>query len=217
MTAFEPGRARRLAQAARHYVLEMWSHLPPDAGTELRDALVRVRSARSPRHAVAALEDEIVHFFDVIAPKVVDHPLPVRTPASARRLVAVIAGSAAVAEEIEAIALLIPGVDATAVPTLPLIAASSFTALAIEAYVAASLRVNMLRAAGRPVDAHEITRDTLRAMTGRDDVKLTKTAAQMLTRRVLRRSSRGVVPFVGVGYAGWDARRTINEIARMSR
>jgi hypothetical protein len=52
-------------------------------------------------------------------------------------------------------------------------------------------------------------------MTGRQDVKVTKLAAKALTRRMLRRWSRGVVPFVGIGYASWDAQKTIRAIARM--
>jgi hypothetical protein len=213
----QPGRARRFSDAARRRVAEWWQRMPPDAGAELRQALIRLRKARSPRQAVAALEDEVVNLFDVVAPKLVENPLPLYTPARARTVVTAVAGSAAAVEEIEAIALLLPGVDAFAAPTLPIVIASSFTALTIEAYIASSLRVHMLRAAGRTVDASEVTRDTMRAMTGRDDVKLTKAAAQMMTRRMLRRWSRGVVPFVGIGYATWDAQRTISEIARMSR
>jgi hypothetical protein len=189
--------------------------MPPEAGAELRAAMRRVRKARSPRQVVAALEEEIEHLFDSIAPKLVEHPLPVRTPARARATVSVVAGAAAAVEEIEAIALLLPGTNVAAAPTLPVLAAASFSALALEAYVAASLRVHMLQAAGRAVEPDAVTRDTLRAMTGRDDVQLTKFAAQTLTRRMLRRWSRGLVPFVGIGYASWDAQKTIREIARM--
>jgi hypothetical protein len=182
---------------------------------EVRAAVDRLRKARSPRQAVAAFDDEIMQLFDAIGPRLVEHPLPVRTPARARTLVAMVAGSAAAVDEIEAIALLLPGVDVFAGPTLPLVIAASFVALVLEAYVAASLRVHMLRAAGKVADPALVTRDTLRAMTGRDDVKLSRSGAQMMSRRVLRRSSRGVVPFVGVGYASWDAQRTISAIARM--
>jgi hypothetical protein len=214
----EPPKGRwssAAARAAHARVTELWNRLPPDAGRELRASLVRLRQARSPRQAVAALEHEIEHLFHAITPTLVEHPLPVRSPAAARATVSVVASAAAAVEEAEAIALLFPMTTTVATPTLPVVAAASFSALAMEAYVAASLRVHMLQAAGLPADPARVTRDTLRAMTGRDDVRLTKIATQALTRRMLRRWSRAVVPFVGIGYATWDAQKTIRAIARM--
>jgi hypothetical protein len=208
-------RSRALARTAQARVRELWSRLPPDAGTEVRAAISRLRKARSPRQAVAALEHEIQHLFDNVAPTLVEHPLPVRTPARAYATVAAIAGTAAAVEEIEAIALLLPGTNAVTAPTLPVVIAASFGALALEAYIAASLRVHMLEAAGREVEPSAVTRDVLRAMTGRDDVNVSKLAAKALTRRMLRRWSRGVVPLIGIGYVTWDAQKTIRAIARM--
>lgn len=202
----------RHAQARLH---DVWSRVPPGVGEELRAAIARLRQSRSPRQAVAALEHEIGHLFDHVAPTLVDHPLPVRTPARAYGTVATIAGAAAAVEEMEALALLVPGVNVATAPTLPFVVAASFGALALEAYIAASLRVHMLQDAGKPVDPQSVTRDVLCAMTGRQDVKITKLAAKALTRRMLRRWSRGVVPFVGIGYASWDAQKTIRTIARM--
>jgi len=208
-------RAPAIARAAQARLHEVWSSLPPTAGTELRAAIVRLRRSRSPRQAVSALEHEIEHLFENIAPTLVQHPFPVRTPARAYAMVAAVAGSAAAVEEMEAIALLLPGVNTAAAPTLPLVVAASFGGLALEAYIAMSLRVHMLEAAGRAVDPASVTRDVMRAMTGREDVRVTKLAAKALTRRMLRRWSRGVVPFVGIGYATWDAQKTIRAIARM--
>jgi hypothetical protein len=193
----------------------MWQLLPPDAATELRAAALRLRKARSPRDAVSALDHEIEQFFHGLGPTLVERPLPITSLRRAYTSVTVVAGASALVEEIEAISLLIPGVDLTAVPTLPLVVISSFTALALEAYIAASLRVHMLQAAGHEVDSSKVIADTLQAMTGRAGVTFTKSAAQALSRRTLRRWSRGVVPVVGMGYASWDARRTITEIARM--
>ncbi len=204
-----------LSGAAQARLRELWSRLPPEAGAEVRAAAARLRKARSPRQAVAALEHEIELLFDNTAPTLAQHPLPVRTPARAYATVAAIAGAAAAVEEIEAIALLLPGTNVATAPTLPMIAAASFGALALEAYIAGSLRVHMLEATGNTVDPASVTRDVLRAMTGRDDVKVTKLAAKALTRRMLRRWARGIVPFVGIGYASWDAQKTIRTIARM--
>jgi hypothetical protein len=203
------------ARAAHARVVDIWSRLPPDAGREMRASLMRLRKAHTPRQAFAALEYEIEHLVHNVAPTLVEHPLPVRTPAAARTIVSVVASAAAAVEEAEAIALLLPHTTAVAAPTLPMVAAASFSALAMEAYIAASLRVHMLQAAGQPVDPHQVTRDTLRAMTGREDVRLTKLAAKALTRRMFRRWSRGVVPFIGMGYATWDAQKTMSAIIRM--
>ena len=208
-------RMQRLMMTARARADELWHHLPPDAVEELRSAVLRLRQARSPRAAVAAFEAETDHLFTVLAPTFVTRPLPLENARRALLAVTFIAGAAAAVEEIEAIALLIPGVDTAAIPTLPLVVAASLTALALEAYIASSFRVHQLHAAGRPVDPAAVTRDTLRAMTGRDDVTFTKAGAQMLTRRMLRRWGRSVVPFVGIGYASWDARKTIRALTRM--
>ena len=201
--------------AARARVRDAYARMPPDVLADLGRSFARVRKARTPRQAVAALEGEIEYLFDGLAPSMVDRPLPLRTPARALTAIALVAGAAALVDEIEAIALLIPGVDAAAIPTLPLVAAAALSALALEAYMAASLRVHMLRSAGVPVHPDRVVHDTLQAMTGRAEVRISKVGAQMLTRRMLRRWSRGVVPLVGIGYASWDARRTIQTIARM--
>ena len=207
-----PPQWRRLA---RERLGAMWERIPPDAAAELREAAMRLRKARSPREAVEALDREIEHFFHGMAPRLVERPLPVTSLRRAYTSVTVVAGASALVEEIEAISLLIPGVDLTAVPTLPLVVISSFTALALEAYIAASLRVHRLQAAGRDVDPNTVIGDTLQAMTGRAGTTFTKSAAQALSRRTLRRWSRAVVPFVGMGYASWDARKTITAIAQM--
>lgn len=208
-------RMQRLMRTARTRADELWHHLPPDALDELRSAVLRLRQARSPREAVAAFEAETDHLFTTVAPAFVTRPLPLATARRALLTVTFVAGAAAAVEEIEALALLIPGVDTAAIPTLPLVVAASLTALALEAYIASSFRVHQLHAAGRPVDAATVTHDTLRAMTGRDDVNFTKAGAQMLTRRMLRRWGRSVVPFVGIGYASWDARKTIRSLSQM--
>jgi len=205
-----------LSRVALARLRDLWAKLPPETVAEIRAAIARLRKARSPRQAVAALEHEIGNLFENIAPTAVQHPLPVHTPARAYTLVAAAAGTAAAVEEIEAIAVLLPGTTVVSAPALPLVVAASFTALALEAFIAASLRVHMLQAAGREVDPDAVTRDVFRAMTGREDVRVTKLAAKALSRRMLRRWSRGIVPFVGIGYATWDAQKTIRAIARMA-
>jgi hypothetical protein len=201
--------------AAKQRVRDVYDGLPPDTAAELRKSALRLRKARSPRDAVAALEFEIETLFSSIAPTRVEHPLPLRTTRGAIVTVAVVAGSAAALDEMEAIALLIPGVQTAAVPTLPVILGAALVSLTLEAYVAASLRVHQLRAAGIEPDPKSVVHDVVQAMTGRADVKFTKFAAQALARRMLRRWARGIVPIVGIGWATWDARKTMLAIDAM--
>jgi hypothetical protein len=208
-------RRARAANAMKARVLDVYERLPPDAAAEFRAALWRLRTARSPRQAVTALEHEIEHLFDVVAPMLAQHPLPIYTRRRALGIVAVVAGTAATVEEIEAIALMIPGVQAAAAPSLSVVVASAFAALLLEAYVAGSLRVHMVHAAGQDVDPKAISREVLQAMTGRAEVRLTKMAAQALARRMLRRWARAIVPIVGISWAAWDARKTIVAISNM--
>ena len=194
---------------------ELWDAIPPSLVADTRGAVVRLRQARSPRQVVGVFDAELTNLFEGFAPVLVDHPLPFVKPRSAQTAVALIAGCAAAVDEIEAIALLLPGVDVVAAPSFPVVAAGYFSALALEAYIAGSLRVHLLQAGGSTIAPSPLTHDVLTAMTGRDGAAFPRGAANPLTRRMLRRWARGVVPFVGVGYASWDAQRTIRTIARM--
>jgi hypothetical protein len=204
--------ARRIWSAGAR---DMWSRVPPGTIDELRGAVGRLRTVRTPRQGAAALDDELAHLFERMAPMLVTHPLPVRTKRAALATVAVAAGAAAALDEIEAIALLVPGSHVISAPSLPLAVGAAFVALTAEAYLAMSLRVHLLTDAGGIVDPALISRDVLRAMTGRDDVVVSKAATQALTRRVLRRWARGIVPLVGIGWASFDAQKTIRAIAAM--
>ena len=194
---------------------DVWERVPPGTVDEVGAAVWRLRSVRTPRQGAVALDDEIAYLFDRIAPVLIEHPLPLRTRRAALTTVAITAGTAAAIDEVEAIALLLPGSHVVAAPSLPLALGASFLALAIEAYAAMSLRVHLLTAAGGIVDPSYVARDVLRAMTGREDIMVTRAATQALTSRVLRRWARGIVPFIGIGLATADAQKTIREIARM--
>lgn len=201
----------RLRSSARDVV----DRMPASAATDLRESIARLRNTRSPREAMGVLELEIEGIFETIAPALVEFPLPVRSESAALATVTLTAGGAAALDEIELIAMLLPGTQPVIAPSLPLVLAAAFASLVFEAYVAGSFRVHMLRAADLPVDPHAVTREVLHAMTGREDVTFTKTAAKSLSRRILRRWGRGIVPFVGIAYSSWDARKTIRTIAQM--
>lgn len=208
-------RIARASRAARDRIFDAWQHLPPEATAEMRAATARLRRARSPRHALELFEQEVVRLFEWVTPTAIAHPLPIRTPAQARHAVSVVAAAAAAIEELEAITLLIPGAQPAAAPGITAVAASAFVAMTIEAYIAASLRVHLVEAAGGYLTPADVTRDTLRAMTGRDDVRISKLAAQTLARRMLHRWGRSIMPFVGMGWAAWDAQKTMRAIERM--
>jgi hypothetical protein len=95
---------------------------------------------------------------------------------------------------------------------------ANMLALAIEVYVASSLRVNDLRAAGLEPDPHDVARDVIFAMTGKASGeggvsdKVTKQMVKTIVTRVLSRWGAAFVPFAGIAYSGWDAQRTVDAI-----
>jgi hypothetical protein len=189
--------------------------LPPGTSVEVRDAVVRLRTTESAWDAFTAFEDELESLFERIVPLLVEHPLPVHNVRTALTTVTCSAGLSAALDEIELLTILVPGVNTVAVPSLPLVLGAALLALVVEAYVAASYRTHQLRDARRTVDPEAVMRDVLRAMTGRDDATYTGTAARTVARRFVKRWGRGIVPFVGVGYASLDARQTIRTLAAM--
>ena len=90
-------------------------------------------------------------------------------------------------------------------------------ATVVEAYAAASVRVHQLRHAGVEVDADAVARDVHVALfDAKQGSKRGQAAAKGLARRgatrIARRWAAGLVPVVGIAYAGYDARRTIDRV-----
>jgi len=191
--------------------------IPAEAIPEIASSVRRLRKVRTPRQAVAAFETETERLLGVITPILVDHPLPVRSTAAARSLVATAGGLAAAGEEADEIIGFVSG-GAAVPPTLPIVIAANLVALAVEISVAASLRVHDLRDAGLEPDPHEIARDVVLAMTGTtaDDGGMTRHVTKQMVRsiatRVLARWSTGLVPVAGIVYSGWDAQRTVEAV-----
>jgi hypothetical protein len=191
--------------------------LPPGTAPYVARSMRELRKVRTPRQAVAVFEAETERLLTVIMPKIVEHPLPVRSTASAKALVAGTGGMAAAGQEIEALGVFLSG-GATLPPTLPLMLATNLLALATEVSVAASLRVHALRDAGIDPDSDRVTHDVLVAMTGGSDAEggsgssVSTRLVKKIVARVLARWSRALVPFVGIAYSSWDAQRTIDII-----
>ena len=191
--------------------------LPPGTVPYLTRSMRELRKVRTPSDAVATFETETERLLGVIMPKIVEHPLPVRTVASAKALVAATGGVAAAGQEIEALGVLVSG-GAALPPTMPIMLGTLLLALATEMSVAASLRVHDLRAAGIEPDASAVARDVMVAMTGGSEEELgtgssmTKNLVKKVVARVLSRWSKSIVPVAGIVYSSWDAQRTIDAI-----
>ena len=175
-----------------------------------------LRKVRTPKQAVAVFETETERLLAVIMPKVVEHPLPVRSTASAKALVAATGGMAAAGQEVEELGVLLTG-GAALPPALPIMLATNLLALATEVAVAASLRVHDLEDAGIEPNPNDVSHDVMMAMTGAspDEVGkggVSKGLVKKIVARVLSRWTRSLVPFVGIAYSSWDAQRTIDLI-----
>jgi len=191
--------------------------LPKEAIPELAKSVYRLRKVRTPAQARVAAETETERLLTVITPLLVAHPLPVQRTASAKAILATIGGLAAASEEIETIAALVSAGSAVP-PTIPVVIGANLLALAVELYVAASLRTHDLRAAGIEVDPQQVADDVIFAMTGEAPAggtlgrHVTKHMVRVVAARLFTRWGAGFVPFVGIAYASWDTQRTADAI-----
>ena len=191
--------------------------LPKEAIPELAKSVYRLRKVRTPAQARVAAETETERLLTVITPLLVAHPLPVQRTASAKVILATAGGLAAAGEEIETIAALVSAGSAVP-PTIPVVIGANLLALAVELYVAASLRTHDLRAAGIEVDPQQVADDVIFAMTGEAPAggtlgrHVTKHMVRVVAARLFTRWGAGFVPFVGIAYASWDTQRTADAI-----
>jgi hypothetical protein len=208
-----PGRVMAFGRTVR----DLPRSLPPETLPELASSIRNLRKVRTPRQAVAAFETETERLLTVIAPMLVRHPLPVRSTAAGKAIVATAGGLAAAGEELDELAALVSS-GATVPPTLPIVLTANLLALVVEVYVAASLRVHDLVEAGLEPDPHDVAHDVIVAMTGKvagdggTRKYVTKHMIRSIVTRVLSRWGASLVPFVGIAYSGWDAQRTVEAI-----
>jgi hypothetical protein len=206
------GATKSLASATRTTL----QALPKEAVPELAKSVYRMRKVRTPAQAHEAVETETEHLLTVVMPMLIAHPLPVQRTSSAKAILAAAGGLAAAGEEIETIAALVSG-GAAVPPTLPVIIGANIAALAVELYVAASLRLHDLRAAGIEPTPQEVADDVIFAMTGeRTDGRMrrhvTKHVVRVAATRLLARWGAGLVPIDGIAYMGWDTQRTADAV-----
>jgi hypothetical protein len=210
-------QARGAVTRGRDITRQTTRALAEHAGPELALSAARLRRVRKPSDAIGVFEAEVEHLLRVLAPVLVENPLPIRDPAAARVVVATVAAGAATAEEAEEISLLFSG--GASAPGLPSVIALAFVALAVEVHVAVSLRVHALEDAGLPVDPDRVAYDVAAAMVGSKPFAgpfvVTRAMVKGVARRVLRRWGAGLVPVIGIAYSAWNSQATITAIASM--
>jgi hypothetical protein len=162
-----------------------------------------------------AFSDEVEHLLRVLIPVFVRNPL-VRTPAAGRRLAALSAGAAATVEQAEEL-LAAVSLGITVAPGTATILAVGVAATIVEAYAAASVRVHQLRDRGYDVDTDAVARDVHAALFDgpRRSWRGTPVPGGFARRgatRFARRWTAGLVPVIGIAYAGHDARRTVDRV-----
>ena len=184
----------------------------------MRESLARVASIRTPKQAMQAFSDEVEHLLQVLMPTFVRNPR-IRTPAAARGVAALGASAAAAVEQADELLALV-SFGATVTPGTTTVLAVGVVATLVEAYAAASVRVHQLREHGCVVDPDAVARDVHDALFdagGRS--KRGKVLGDGLARRgatrLARRWTAGLVPIIGVAYAGRDATRTVDRVLRL--
>jgi hypothetical protein len=209
-----PDKRSRLPASAERLLLR----LPEPARPHVRESLVRVGSIRTPKQAMQAFSDEVEHLLQVLMPVFVRNPR-IRTPAAARRVAALGASAAAAVEQADELLALV-SFGASVTPGTPTVLAVGVVATLVEAYAAASVRVHQLREHGYAVDPDAIARDVHAALfDAQERSKRGKALGDGLARRgatrLARRWAAGLVPVVGVAYAGRDATRTVDRVLRL--
>jgi hypothetical protein len=203
-----------MTRKSRSAVQTLIEQLPEPARPHVRESLARLTSVRTPGQAMRAFSDEVEHILRVLMPTFVRHPL-VRTPAAARRLAAMSAAAAAAVEQADEL-LAAVSFGGTVAPGTVTVLTVGVAATIVEAYAAASVRVHQLRFHGIEVDAAALTRDVHAALFDDRTPLQRRVSADSLARRgasrIARRWTAGLVPVVGIAYAGYDARRTIDRV-----
>jgi hypothetical protein len=211
-------RTPELARKVQQGTKEVLASVPPEARSELRKSLWRLRKVRSPQSAARAFEEETHTLLALVTPILVEHPLPIRRTGTARAVAATGAAMAATGEQLEAIVAIFS--DGVAVPaTLPIALAAMFLSLVIELYATLSIRVHALRGAGATVDPQAVAAEVAWAMAGAGGrpgrAGFTRKMVTRLSTRMLARWGRGLVPVAGAAYSGWDAQRSVAAIATL--
>jgi hypothetical protein len=195
----------------------MLERMPAGVRAELRESSDRLLAIRSPKQALRAVEHEYEHALRLIVPVVIAHPTLHRR-ATAAAFAAGFATLAASAEQADEL-LSVVTVGTLTAPGTSVVVAIGLLATAAETYAAASVRVHQLRDHQRPVDADRLAGDVRRAVLGEVDTSaaglgLVKQMVDGAAGRLTKRWTVGAVPIFGVGYAAYDATRSVRRVLR---
>ncbi len=195
----------------------MIERLPAGVRGELRESSDRLLSIRSPKQALRAAETEYEHALRLIVPVVIAHPTLHRR-ATASAFCAGFATLAASTEQADEL-LSVVSVGTLTAPSTSVVVAVGLLATAAETYAAASVRVHQLRDHQRPIDAGRLAGDVRRAVLGEVDTSSTglgyvQQIVDGAAGRLTKRWTIGAVPIFGVGYAAYDATRSVRRVLR---
>lgn len=191
---------------------------PEKIRPHLQESAQRVVAIRSPAQAVEVVEDEYEHLVRVAIPVVIRYPV-FRRRAAAAAFVGALAAIAATAEQADELVTL-GSAGTLAAPATSVVVALGLLAAVGETYAAASVRVHQLDAHGRAVDAARLASDVRCAMFGEAGsdpsfAAIAKRAVDSAAGRYSKRWAVGAVPLFGIGYASYDASRTIRRVLRL--
>jgi hypothetical protein len=195
---------------------QLVGRLPPEVLDELKTSARRLTKVRKPRDLLSVLETEVGRLSRVVVPTLARRPLPIRGRRSAELLAATAAAAAAAFVELDELAVLFT--EGVAAPTVPAAGASLLVAFVIEVWLAVSLRVHQIEAAGRQVDMDLLASEVNSAILDLDMTgvkQLSTRVAAAVGKRVARRWAGALAPGVGMVIDGVAARRTVAAISRL--
>ena len=188
--------------------------LPQQVRRELADTVGRLTAARSPQQFAVALEAELARLLATVLPVLGRTPVPARSPATARLMVAGVAGTAGAMQSVDELAALLGG----SVVSVPTAVGSLVVAWTIEVWAAVAVRTRQLEQAGRRPDRARLSAEVAEAVMGTASPIVPRYLAVWMGRgaskRFTRRWTVGLVPVVGAVYDAFDAQSTISVITR---
>lgn len=159
------------------------------------------------------LEAEVGRLARAAVPVLAEHPLPIRRRRLGEALAAATGGLAAGVVELDELAVVVT--DGVAAPTVPGAGVAFLVAFVLELWIAVSVRVHQIEAAGRTVDRDSLVSEVNTAVLdvdARDGQKLAGGIAKAIGKRLARRWIAGLAPGVGIVVDGEAARRTVGRI-----
>jgi hypothetical protein len=200
---------------------EIWGwlieHMPPGVVDELKVSIRRLVGVRGPRDLLSVMEAEVGRLSGVVVPLLARHPLPVRGRARAELLAVTAAATAAALVQLDELAVLFT--EGAATPSVAAAGAALLVGFVVELWIAVSLRVHQVEAAGREVDMDVLATEVRSAVLDVDVTKvkeLSGRVAAAIGKRVARRWRNVLAPGVGIVIDGVAARRTVGAISTMA-